>query len=390
MKVLEVKAYVVDVGSFRPVIAEIITDEGISGVGEAAVGFGVGCYASATMIRELAERFVVGKDPSEITSIWNDFYYDTFWGKGAGAIFYSAVSALEQALWDIKGQALGVPVYQLLGGKQRDSIPIYANGWSEGKCICAEDFAERAAAVVEQGYNALKMYPMSQVDPIRHLNKHLKNREVTKKIFDTAVKAVELVRGVIGPDRNLLVDVTAEGTTDTMWRFGQAIEPYDIYWYEEAMDAFDVDTYKTIRDKVSIPLATGERLYTRYGFRHLLETRAVDIVQPDPGTCGGIMEAFHIGAAAETYCARIAPHNCGGPVLTAASLQLSSCLSNLAIQEIFPFHQKEQYQIVEEAYEHKIHDGVIDVPTAPGLGIKLNQEFMAPFLTGTVHNKDIV
>ena len=214
MKAIAVNTYVVDVGSFRPVVVEILTDEGISGVGEGAVGFGIGCNAAAAMIKELAERFVVGKDIGGILSIWNDFYYDTFWGKGAGAIFYAAVSALEQALWDIKGQALGVPVYELLGGKQREVIPIYANGWSEGKCICPEDFAERAAAVAEQGFSAMKMYPMSQIDPIRHLNKHIKNREVTKKVFDCAVRAVELVRQTIGPERELLVDVTAEGTTD--------------------------------------------------------------------------------------------------------------------------------------------------------------------------------
>lgn len=244
--------------------------------------------------------------------------------------------------------------------------------------------------MAEQGFSAMKMYPMSQIDPIRHLNKHIKNREVTKKVFDCAVRAVELVRQTIGAERELLVDVTAEGTTDMMWRFGQAIEPYNIFWYEEAMDAFDVDAYRTIRDKVNIPLATGERLYTRYGFRRLLESRAVDVVQPDPGTCGGIMEAFHIGAAAETYSARIAPHNCGGPVLTAAALQLASCLSNFAIQEIFPFHTPTQYEIVEEAYEHKIHDGVIDVPVLPGLGIKLNHAFVDPFQVNSVSVKDIV
>ena len=244
--------------------------------------------------------------------------------------------------------------------------------------------------MAEQGFSAMKMYPMSQIDPIRHLNKHIKNREVTKKVFDCAVRAVELVRQTIGPERELLVDVTAEGTTDMMWRFGQAIEPYNIFWYEEAMDAFDVDAYRTIRDKVNIPLATGERLYTRYGFRRLLESRAGDVVQPDPGTCGGIMEAFHIGAAAETYSARIAPHNCGGPVLTAAALQLASCLSNFSIQEIFPFHTPAQYEIVEEAYEHKIHDGVIDVPVLPGLGIKLNHAFVDPFRVNSVSVKDIV
>lgn len=384
MKVTEVKIYVVDTGSFRPVIAEIITDEGLTGVGEGAVGFGVGCYAAAKMAEELAERFVVGKDPGEIQSIWNDFYYDTFWGKGAGAIFYAAASALEHGLWDIKGKALGVPVYELLGGKQREAVPVYANGWSEGKCVTPEDFARRAEEVYKKGFRSMKMYPMSQIDPVRHLNKHIKNRNVTKANFECAVKAVELVRETIGPECDLLVDVTAEGTADMMWRFGQAIEPYHIFWYEEAMDAFDVDAYQVIREKVNIPLATGERLYTRYGFRRLLESRAVDIVQPDPGTCGGILETFHIGAAAETYCARIAPHNCGGPVLTAVAIQLASCLGNLALQEIFPFHDPCHYEIVTDPYEFKIHDGVVDVPKALGLGIELNHAYVDPFLVGDV------
>lgn len=387
MKVKEVSVYVVETGKFRPVIVEVVTDEGIRGVGEAAVGFGVGCYATAKMVSELAERFVLGKNPENIKDIWNDFYYDTFWGKGAGTIFYGAVSAIEQALWDIKGQALNVPVYQLLGGKQRDTVHVYANGWSEGKCITAQDFADRAQKVIEQGFDAVKMYPLSQVDPIRHLNKHLKNREVTRRHFNLGVEAVRLVRNVIGPDRDLMVDVTAEGTIDIMIQFGQAIEPYNIYWYEEAADAFDVDAYRSLRDKLNMTLATGERLYTRYGFRRLIELRAVDVVQPDPGTCGGILEAFHIGAMAEAHSMRIAPHNCGGPILTAVALQLDACLSNLAIQEIFPFHDPIHYEIVEEAYEKKIKNGYIEIPNEPGLGIHLNHDFVDRFRAEHLNGK---
>lgn len=379
MLIVEANVYLVDTGSFRPVVVELVTDEGISGIGEGAVGFGVGCHGAAHMATELAERFVIGKDAAAITSIWNDFYYDTFWGKGAGAIFYAAVSAIEQALWDIKGKSLGVPVYELLGGKQRDKIRVYANGWSEGKCITAQDFADRAVDVVSQGYTAIKMYPLSQIDPIRGLNKHLKNREVSKEDFRRAVDAVRLVRKAVGPDIDIMVDVTAEGTTDAMFQLAQAIEPYDIFWFEEAMDAFDVDAYMTVRQKTNLTLATGERLYTRYGFRRLLETRAVDIVQPDPGTCGGILELFHIAAAAETYNMRVAPHNCGGPVLCGAAIQLASCVSNLAIQEIFPFQSDMHYAIVEEAFEKKIKNGYVDVPTAPGLGVKLNHKVVDSF-----------
>ncbi len=379
MIVKKANVFIVDTGTFRPVIVELVTDEGISGIGEAAVGFGVGCHGAAHMAKELLERFVVGKDPFPIRSIWNDFYYDTFWGKGAGAIFYAAVSAIEQALWDIKGKALAAPVYELLGGKQRDKIQVYANGWSEGKCRTAQDFVDKSLEVLESGYTAMKMYPLSKIDPIRGLNRHIKNREVTLEDFKMGVDAVRLVREAVGPDIDLLVDVTAEGTTDKMFQFAQAIEPYDPYWFEEAMDAFDIDAYITVRQKTSLTLATGERLYTRYGFRPLFESRAVDIVQPDPGTCGGIMELIHIAATAETYHMKVAPHNCGGPVLCAAAVQVATCVSNLAIQEIFPFQGNEHYAIVTDPLEKKVKNGYLDVPTTPGLGVELNHDYVNQF-----------
>lgn len=379
MIVKEANVYVVDTGSFRPVIVELVTDEGVTGIGEGAVGFGVGCYAAGTMMAELAECFVVGRDPARISDIWNDFYYHTFWGKGAGAIFYAAVSGLEQALWDIKGKVLGVPVCELLGGRQRDELRVYANGWSEGRCDTPRDFAKRAEEVVADGFDAVKMYPLSQRDPVRNLNRHLKNREISPENYRRCIDSVRMVREAIGNDIDLMVDVTAEGTTDVMTRIGQEIEQYNPFWYEEPLDAFDVDAYKVLKGKVNIPIAAGERLYTRYGFRRIIELRAVDIVQPDPGTCGGILEAWRIGAVAEAYNMRIAPHNCGGPVLTAAAVQVSACLSNFVIQEMFPYHSDIHYAIVENALERQIKNGRLKVPTAPGLGVTLDHKTVDPF-----------
>ncbi len=380
MIVKQANVYVVETGSFRPVIVELVTDEGITGIGEGAVGFGTGCNAAAAQIADLAQGFVVGKDPGRICDIWNDFYYHTFWGKGAGAIFYAAVSALEQALWDIKGKTLGVPVYEMLGGKQRDELRVYANGWSEGKCDTPEDFAKRAQEVVADGFDAIKLYPLSQRDPVRHLNLHLKNREVSRENYTRCIESVKLVREAITEDVDLLIDMTAEGTTDVMTRIAKDIEPYKPYWYEEPLDAFDVDAYRELKQKTNLTIATGERLFTRYGFRRLIETRAVDVVQPDPGTCGGILEGWRIGSMAETYNMRIAPHNCGGPVLTAAAVQLSACLSNFAIQETFPYHSNLQYEIVENPLERQIKNGRLQVPTLPGLGVTLNHKTVDPFL----------
>ena len=379
MIVKEANVYVVETGSFRPVVAELVTDEGISGIGEGAVGFGVGCYAAGAMIADLAKCFVIGKNPANICDIWNDFYYHTFWGKGAGAIFYAAVSALEQALWDIKGKTLGVPVYELLGGKQRDELRVYANDWSDGRCDTPENFAKRATEVVADGFDAIKMYPLSQKDPVRNMNMPLKNREISREAYRRCIDSVRMVREAIGDDIDLMVDVTAEGTTDVMTRIGRAIEPYNLFWYEEPLDAFDVDAYKGLKDKVNIPIASGERLYTRYGFRRILELRAVDIVQPDPGTCGGILEAWRIGSMAETYNMRIAPHNCGGPVLTAAAVQVSACLSNFVMQEMFPYRPDIHYDIVENALERQIKNGRLALPTNPGLGVTLNHKTVDPF-----------
>ena len=384
MIVTRANVYVVDTGGFRPPIVELVTDEGIVGIGEGAVGFGMGARAAASLMAEMADAFVVDKDPKNINDIWNDFYYHTFWGKGSGAIFYAAASALEHALWDIKGKTLGVPVYELLGGKHRDELRVYANGWADGECGEPEQFARRALEVIADGYDAIKMYPLSKRDPVRNLNLHIKNREITKEEYTRCLESVRLVREAIGPDIDLMCDMTAEGTTDAMIAIGQAFEEFDLFWYEEPLDAFDVDSYRLLKDKVNIPIATGERLFTRYGFRRLLETRGTDIVQPDPGTCGGILEAVRIGSMAEAYQMRIAPHNCGGPVLTAAAVQVAACCSNFAIQEIFPYHKPIMYEIVENPLEKTVKNGRLRVPEAPGLGVTLNHKFMDQYLVHTI------
>lgn len=379
MRVMKVNVYVVETGSYRPVVAEIMTEEGVSGVGEAAVGFGIGANAAAILIRDLAQKFVIGKDPENVMKIWNDFYYDTFWGKGAGAIFYSAVSAIEIALWDIKGKILKTPVYNLLGGKIRDKIPCYANDW----CFDAVDtnaLAKRAVQVIEDGFSALKLYPLGHKGEGSTVVQHIKLRNVTREEERTCIKNVREVRNAIGDKIDLMIDVTAEGTTDTMIRIGKNIEEFNPFYYEEALDAFDVDSYVLLKEKVNIPIATGERLYTRYGFRRLIESRGVDIVQPDPGTTGGIFETLKIASMAEAYQMRIAPHNCGGPVLTAACIQLSACLSNFLMQEVFPYRPDIHYNIVENPLEKQIVNGILKVPDAPGIGVVLNRKEVKDYL----------
>ncbi len=387
MKVTEVNVYVVDTGGFRPPIVELKTDEGLTGIGEGAVGFGIGCHAAGAMMSDLAENFVLGQDPGNINTIWNDFYFHTFWGKGGGPIFYAAVSALEQALWDIKGKALGVPVYELFGGKQRDELRVYANDWGDKGFVHPEEMAERAVQVTEDGFDCLKMYPLSKYDPVRNLTRHIKNREVSLEDEKMTKKVVRLVREAIGSNIDLMVDVTAEGPADVMTRIGKSLEEFGLFWYEEPVDAFDVKAYRQLHDKVNIPIAAGERFYTRHGFHDLIESRGVDIVQPDPGTCGGLREIWAIANMAEAYSMRIAPHNCGGPILTSASVQMAACLSNLAILEVFPYRPDMHYDIVENPLEKTIRSGRLAVPTAPGLGVTLNHKTVDPFLISHLEMK---
>ena len=231
------------------------------------------------------------------------------------------------------------------------------------------------------------MYPLSKYDPVRNLTRHIKNREVSLEDEKMTKKVVRLVREAIGSNIDLMVDVTAEGSADVMTRIGKSLEEFELFWYEEPVDAFDVKAYRQLHDKVNIPIAAGERFYTRHGFHDLIESRGVDIVQPDPGTCGGLREIWAIANMAEAYSMRIAPHNCGGPILTSASVQMAACLSNLAILEVFPYRPDMHYDIVENPLEKTICSGRLAVPTAPGLGVTLNHKTVDPFLISHLEMK---
>ena len=174
--------------------------------------------------------------------------------------------------------------------------------------------------------------------------------------------------------------MSAELTTDAILRIGRRVQDSDIMFFEEPVDPFDVDALKQISEQLQMPIAVGERLYTRYGFRRVLERQAAHIVQPDVGNTGGIMEAKKIAAMAEAYNMRVAPHNAAGPICTAAELQLDACISNFLIQEVYPFRAPETYEIVDRAPEREIRDGRLPISDRPGLGLDLVEERARPFL----------
>jgi len=384
LKVTAAHIYIAAIGGRSPILVELLTDQGVTGVGDAAVAYGTGTLSTAAMVQELVEQFLLGRDPFPIEAIWSAMYDNTFWAKGGGTILYAGISAIEQALWDIKGKCLGVPVYELLGGKMRDKVRVYANGWSFRATRPAE-FAREAERVVKDGYTALKFYPLAtaELDPDGHI-RHVARRSIDRDAEERAVASVKAVRDAIGPKIDLLLDMSAELTTDAIIRLGRRFEACDITWFEEPVDPSDPEALKKVSDQVHIPIATGERLYTRYGFRRIMELHAADILQPDVGNTGGIMETKKIAAMAETYNMRVAPHNCSSPVSTAASVQVDACMSNFYMQELYPYRVPEHFAIVDRAPELDARQGFLPLPTAPGLGIAPVAARLAPFLWKTV------
>ncbi len=384
LKVVEARIYLVDIDGRRPVLVQVFTDEGIVGVGDASVAYGVGASAAAGMVEELVERFLLGRDPFRIEALWSEMYDHTFWAKGGGPIVFAGISAIEQALWDIKGKALGVPVYEMLGGSFRDGARVYANGWSF-RANTPDEFARAAERVVKDGYTALKLYPLASPDTSSPHGtiRHVSLRSLSREAENLAVARVRAVRDAVGPDVDVLVDMSAELTTDAAIRLGRRMEEFDLFFFEEPVDPFDVGALKKVSEQVHIPIAVGERLYTRYGFRPVVESHAADILQPDIGNTGGIMETKKIAAMAETHNMRVQPHTCSSPVATAAALQIDACIPNFVIQELYPYRVPEHFAIVDHAPELDVRDSVMPIPDRPGLGVELVEERVRPFLWAT-------
>ena len=385
MKIVGAKIYLVQIGGRHPVLVQLFSDEGISGVGEAAVAYGTGGTAAAGMVKDLVEGFLLGRDPFQIEAIWSDMYDHTFWAKGGGTIVFAGMSAVEQALWDMKGKALELPVYEMLGGKYRDRVRVYANGWSF-RASTPDEFARAAEQTVKDGYDAIKLYPLSTALDVplstskQGIFRHVSLRSIDRDFENLAVARVKAVRDAVGSEIDVLADMSTSLTADVIIRLGRRMEELDLFLFEEPVDPFDIEALKKVSEHVDLPIAVGERLYTRYGFRPVMERHAADILQPDIGNTGGIMETKKIAAMAEAYSMRIQPHVCASPVSTAAALQLDACIPNFVIQEIYPYRKPEHYEIVDHAPEKDIKDSHMPIPDRPGLGVELVDERVRPFL----------
>lgn len=377
MKITEVEIFDVDLSTptyhWNPVLIRIHTDEGISGGGEVGLAYGVGSSAGVGMVRDLARELLIGADPFRIDHIWDRMYRRTFWGQGGGPVVFGGMSAIDIALWDLKGKALNLPVYEMLGGRCHDRLWVYANGWYRG-ATAPEEYAERAQKVVADGFRAMKFDPFAtRPDGVWDYPP----RAISREMADLAVARVAAVREAVGPEVEILVEVHGNLGTTAAIQIGKRLEGLKPFFYEEPVDAHNVDAMRKVSENVDIPIAAGERLYTRYGFRSYIEQQVLDILQPDMCLAGGISEVKKIATYAETYNLHIQPHNCASPVSTAAAVQLDACIPNFIIQETFPYRDPRNYALVTDPLEQKIENGFLGISTSPGIGVELNDDALA-------------
>lgn len=362
MKITKVSTVVVNANMRNWIFVKVETDQaGLIGWGEATLE-----WKTATVIGAVEDvsRFIIGEDPRRIEHLYQMMYRQYFWKVGIEGM--TAISGIEQALWDIKGKWLNVPVYELLGGRVRDRVRVYnhlGGGTMKGMYESTEpaEFAERALIVKNMGYTALKFMAVPRTEPVEGV------RSVKR-----AAQLVQAVREAVGEEMDLMVDLHARCWPAMAVQYCQAFEPFGLLFFEEPCPTEDIDATLEVTRKSRIPIATGERLVTRYPFREVLEKRACHIIQPDLSHVGGLWEARKIAAMAEAYSIAVAPHNPNGPLATVAAVHFALATPNWLIQEMLTSDVPWRSDVLDSPIAVK--DGYIGVPDRPGFGVELNEK----------------
>ena len=341
-------------------IVRIQTDEGIEGIGESSMLSSDPIVES--LIQEWSENYLVGKDPLAGQVHWTRLHQDNL-GRG-GRLYSTVLSGIDIALWDLRGKILGVPVYQLLGGPFRNKLRVYANGWYTNPAS-PDLIAEEAKKVVEMGYTAMKFDPFGKIA----------YTTISPEEAQLSVDRVAAVREAVGPNVDILIEVHARFNVYTAVGLAKRMEQYRPFWYEEPVSQENTNEMRQVRDRISIPVATGERLYLKFPFFDLVKNEAVDILQPDICNAGGITELHKIGSMAEAQHVMMAPHNTNSAVGTVASFHLDTAMPNFLIQEYHAeFYEPHYFQVVQGLPRQK--DGYVNLPEGPGLGISLDDELL--------------
>jgi galactonate dehydratase len=353
MKITSVEPLVVDIGSRNWLFVVVDTDEGPSGVGEGSLpGHPLAVAAAVEEYRE----YVVGEDPARIQHLWQKMYRQPFFR--SGAVTLSAMSAIEQALWDIKGKVAGLPVYELLGGRCHDRIKLYVNGPS-GATL--EELAQSARSLVERGFTAMKTGIDAPVLPVQG-----------DGIFRRAAERVAALRDAVGQDVEIAWDAHGRLAPAMSIKLARAIEPYNIWFLEEPALPENAKGLAQVARATSIPVATGERLFTKWAFREVLELGGAALVQPDLSHCGGVLEARAIASMAEVYYCGFAPHNPLGPINTIVSAHVAMASPNFVALEHCLYPPTWTRELLTEPLE--VRDGYLRLSDTPGWGVELDVE----------------
>jgi galactonate dehydratase len=341
----------------RWIFVKIVTDEGIDGWGEMVSGTKTETVVAGA--KEMAKR-LIGRNPLEIETLWQELYRVFFRG---GPINMTIISGLEIALWDIKGKYYQAPIYDLMGGAARERIKVYS--WIGGDR--PSDVVKDAKDRVDRGFDSVKMNATEELHYIDNFKK-----------IDEVVARVAALREAFGNDLNIGVDFHGRVHKPMAKVLAKELEPYRPMFLEEVVLCENQEAFKEVAEHVVTPLATGERLYTRWGFKDILKSGYIDIIQPDVALAGGIMETRKIIAMAEAYDIAAAPHAPYGPIALAATLQIDSCSPNVFIQEqSLGIHYNKGFDLLDFVENKEIfqyQDGFIGLPDKPGLGLIIDEE----------------
>jgi L-alanine-DL-glutamate epimerase-like enolase superfamily enzyme len=349
----------------------IETDEGITGLGECVHG---GMQAIA-IIHYLRPK-LIGRDPFEIDAIFEELRRGHVFDGGTAGALITALTGIEIALWDLKGRALGVPIYELLGGKFRDKIRVYADCQVEPS-MEFDEIKRVVEQVAERGFTALKI----DVDIGAYTGDYRRGGGVVKDRFNyTAdpwehnrmVELVEMVTRAAGPDIDVAADVHTRLDVTSAIRLVKDLEQFHLLWLEEPVPPENIAAMREVKRSTSTPICAGENLYLRHGFRELIEQQAVDIIMPDIPKCGGLSECRKIANMAEIYYMPFAPHNVSSPIGTMASAQVCATVPNFLVLEFHWLH-RDYWKTITTDQEDIIQNGYIVMTDRPGIGLELNE-----------------
>ena len=358
MKIKDYKTYVIGTPWRNLTLLVIETDSDIRGIGEARV---VGKTHTVIEYLKDVRRHIIGAEVTDIEDLYRRFTHLDF--GVAGEVAMTGLALVEMACWDAIGKKTKMPVYKLLGGKVNNKIMAYANGWYQVERT-PKDFHEAAKKVMSAGYQAMKFDPFGNGD-----------LELTRDEFHRSISLIEAVHDATENNAQILIEMHGRFAPHQAVEIAKAIEHLGPTWIEEPCRPDDLEAIAYVRDHTSIPIATGERLYSAKQFNRIFENRLVNIIQPDINQCGGIFEVKKIASTAENYSIMVAPHNVGGVISTAAALHLMVTLRNGKILEHFNDFVDSQVKNAGSPYPEVV-DGFFKVPEGPGWGVDLNFDFI--------------